>query len=106
MGIYLTVLVRLFPRMTCFFTKISYGLTLDTRINEALKEIRGSEFIITGSEIYVCVLESTIGLIEMGSEVYLLVDCLFTAAPDPILAMRRLCQLRTLSTTLRSMAYE
>jgi hypothetical protein len=64
------------------------------------------QLIVAGSETDVCVLQSVIGLIDMGFQVFLLEDGLFTSEPNPHAALTRMYQLGVVPITYKSLYYE
>jgi nicotinamidase-related amidase len=99
-------LEAVFPAAGQRFTKKTYNLTLEWAINQALKGLPVQQFAVAGAETDVCVMQSVLGLLRMGYQVFLLEDCLFTSEPHPGLALRRMAQAGAISTTLKSLAYE
>lgn len=88
------------------YVKNYFGSASESEIREAIERSPVRQFAVAGSETDVCVLQSTLGLLEMGYEVFLLEDCLFTTEAQPGPALRRLYQAGAVPCTLKSMAYE
>lgn len=99
-------LEALFPASGERYVKNYFGSASELEICEAIERSPARQFAVAGSETDVCVMQSTLGLLEMGYEVFLLEDCLFTTEPHPGPALRRLYQAGAVPCTLKSMAYE
>ncbi len=99
-------LERVFPAEGMKFVKSFFGCASEPPIIEAIKERGVSQIAVAGAETDVCVLQSTLGLLEAEFQVFLLEDCLFTTEPHPGPALRRLHQAGAVPTTLKTMAYE
>jgi nicotinamidase-related amidase len=99
-------LERVFPERGQQFTKRTYDLTSEPDIREAIEKMGVKQLAVAGAETDVCVMQSTLGLLEMGYEVFLLEDCLFTTEPYPGFALRRLYQAGAVPSTFKSFAYE
>lgn len=95
-----------FPRGGQRFTKKTYDSTLEWTISQAIKGQTVSQWAVAGAETDVCVMQSVLGLLRMGYQVFLLEDCLFTTEPQPAPALRRMYSAGAIPTTLKSMAYE
>ena len=99
-------LERVFPSAGKKFVKNFFGCVSETGIAAAVRQPNVRRWAVAGAETDVCVLQSTLGLLEAGYEVFLLEDCLFTTEPHPGPALRRMYQAGAVPTTLKTMAYE
>jgi len=99
-------LEALFPAHGERYVKNYFGLMSEPEIREAVERSGVRQWVVAGAETDVCVMQSTLGLLEMGYEVFILEDCLFTTEPHPGPALRRLYQAGAIPCTLKSMAYE
>jgi nicotinamidase-related amidase len=99
-------LEAVFPASGQRFTKRSYNLTREWTISQALRRLPVRQFAVAGAETDVCVMQSVLGLLCMGYQVFLLEDCLFSTEPNPGPALRRMEQAGAIPTTLKSLAYE
>jgi nicotinamidase-related amidase len=99
-------LERVFPGAGGRFVKNHFGSPSEPEIRTAIEGAGARQFAVAGAETDVCVLQTTLGLLEMGFEVFLLEDCLFTTEPDPGPALRRMERSGAVPLTLKSMAYE
>lgn len=99
-------LEAVFPAAGQRFTKRTYNLTLESTIRQAIQRLPVRQFAVAGAETDVCILQSVLGLLRMGYEVFLLEDCLFTTEAHPGPALRRMAAAGAIPTTLKSLAYE
>jgi nicotinamidase-related amidase len=88
------------------FVKNYFGSMTEPAIRTAVEKLPGRQIAVAGAETDVCVLQSTLGLLELGFEVFLLEDCLFTTEQEPAPALRRMYQAGAVPSTLKSLAYE
>ena len=95
-----------FPAHGERYVKNYFGLMSEPEIREAVERTGVKQWIVSGAETDVCVLQSTLGLLDAGHEVFLLEDCLFTTESHPGPALRRLIQAGAVPTTLKTMLYE
>jgi nicotinamidase-related amidase len=95
-----------FPVAGKRFTKRTYNCCLELTIREAIEALPVQQFAVAGAETDVCILQSVLGLLDMGYQVVLLEDCLFTTEPHPGPAMRRMYQAGAIPSTFKSLAYE
>jgi hypothetical protein len=51
-------------------------------------------------------MQSVLGLIQMGYQVFLLEDCIFTSETQPAPALHRMYQAGAIPCTMKSMAYQ
>ena len=99
-------LEKIFPAKGQRFTKRTYDLTSEPEIRAAIEEMGVKQLAVAGAETDVCVMQSTLGLLELGYEVFILEDCLFTTELYPGFALRRLYQAGAVPATFKSFAYE
>jgi hypothetical protein len=95
-----------FPAHGQRFTKRTYNCCLEPTILEAIKALPGRQIAVVGAETDVCVLQSTLGLLTLGYEVFLLEDCLYTSEPQPRPALERMYRAGAIPSTFKSFAYE
>jgi hypothetical protein len=95
-----------FPAQGERYTKRTFDCTLEWTIQEAIKRQPVHQWAVAGAETDVCILQSVLGLLRLGYQVFLLEDCLFTSEPEPGPALRRMIQVGAVPTTLKSLAYE
>jgi nicotinamidase-related amidase len=99
-------LEEVFPSQGQRFEKDYFNLTAEKPIREALEALPVKQYAVAGAETDVCVMQSVLGLLRMGYEVFLLEDCLFTTEPHPEPALRRMIQAGASPSSLKSLAYE
>lgn len=99
-------LERVFPKNGLRYTKKTYNCTAESSIRQAIERLNVSQFVVAGAETDVCVLQSVLGLLQMGYTVFLLEDSLFTSEAHPASAMRRMIQAGVVPCTLKTLAYE
>jgi len=98
-------LEAVFPAHGQRFVKNYFGSMTEVPIREAVEE-SGRQIAVAGAETDVCVMQSVLGLLELGFEVFLLEDCLFTSETEPAPALRRMYQAGATPATLKILAYE
>jgi len=99
-------LVPHLPKNALTFNKQSYSLAGEPEIVTALAQLGRPRLAVAGSETDVCVLQSVLGLIELGYEVLLLEDCLFSSEPSTGPAVERMRQAGAVPSTYKSLFYE
>ncbi len=99
-------LEAVFPAQGQRFTKKTFNCTLEWTITQAIKRLPVQQFAVAGAETDVCIMQSVLGLLRMGYQVFLLEDCLFTTEAHPSPALRRMYQAGAIPSTLKSLAYE
>jgi hypothetical protein len=99
-------LESVFPAKGQRFVKNYFGCTSEDEIRSAIEGLPIQQIAVAGAETDVCILQSVLGLLQMGYQVFLLEDCMFTSEPQPAPALRRMYQAGAIPCTLKSMAYE
>jgi nicotinamidase-related amidase len=99
-------LKRVFPASGQRFVKHTFNLCAEPEIRQAVSDLSVTQIIVAGAETDVCVLQSTLGLIEMGYQVFIVEDCLFTAEPNDGPAIRRMEQAGAIPLTYKTLHYE
>jgi len=99
-------LEAVFPKKGGRFVKNYFDCTSEDEIREAVEEMPVKQIAVAGAETDVCIMQSVLGLLKMGYQVFLLEDCLFTSESHPGPALRRMYQAGAAPCTLKSMAYE
>lgn len=105
-GMFPERLEKVFPARGQRFTKRTYNCCLEPTILEAIKALPGRQIAVVGAETDVCILQSTLGLLKLGYEVFLLEDCLYTSEPQPRPALDRMYRAGAIPSTFKSLAYE
>lgn len=99
-------LEKVFPDLAQRFVKNYFGCTSQPEIRAAIEELPSKQIAVAGAETDVCILQSVLGLLQMGYDVFLLEDCIFTSEAHPGPALRRMIQAGAIPCTLKTMAYE
>ncbi len=99
-------LERAMPETAMRFDKDFHGSLSEPEIREAFDGLGVRQVAVAGAETDVCVLQTVLGLLDAGFEVFLLEDCLFTTEPHPGPALRRMEAAGAVPTTLKAFAYE
>jgi nicotinamidase-related amidase len=99
-------LARHLPDSAVTFTKQCYGIANEPKIVTGLEQLGRPRLAVAGSETDVCVLQSALGLIELGYEVFLLEDCVFSSEPNTAPAVARMRQAGAVSCTYKMLYYE
>jgi isochorismate hydrolase len=72
------------------FEKDFFDLTREKPIRAHLKRLKKTQAIVAGCETDVCVLQSCLGLLELGFEVFAVEELLFSSARDVDAALMRM----------------
>jgi nicotinamidase-related amidase len=88
------------------FEKNFFGALSEAAIERAVGALTVRQFAVAGAETDVCVLQTTLGLLDLGYDVFLLEDCLFTTERRPGPALRRMYRAGAIPCTLKTLAYE
>ena len=96
----------LLPPTAVTATKQSYAISGEPRIVDALAQLDRPRMVVAGAETDVCVLQSVLGLIELGYDVFLLEDCLFSSESHTDPAVSRMRQAGAIPCTYKMLFYE
>jgi nicotinamidase-related amidase len=99
-------LERVFPSHGKRFVKRTYNSCSDPAVREAISGMRLSQVVVAGAETDVCVLQSSLGLIDMGLQVFLIEDCIFTSEHHARPALERMYRAGVVPCTLKTLFYE
>jgi len=99
-------LESVFPTHGMRFVKRTYNCCHDRAIREAISGMQLSQVVVAGAETDVCVLQSSLGLIDMGLQVFLLEDCIFTSEHHARPALERMYHAGVVPCTLKTLFYE
>lgn len=87
--------------------KMHFGALFEPEIKANLATLERKQVVVTGTEAHVCVLQTVIGLIEAGYEVYLVEEALGSRKPqDKLLALQRMQQLGAQVVSREMVAFE
>lgn len=99
-------LESVFPDHGQRFVKNHFDAMSEEPIRKAVEKLPGRQIAVAGAETDVCVMQTVNGLLELGFQVFLLEDCLFTSESEPGPSLRRMYQAGAVPCTMKSMAYE
>jgi len=94
------------PAHALKLTKHTFDCTGEPEIREALGSLGVTQFAVAGGETDVCVLQSVLGVLGMGYDVFLLEDALFSEEPNTGPALRRMELAGAVPTTVKTLHYE
>ena len=99
-------LEAVFPAGSPRHEKNYFGCMAHPEIAADIAAMDRRQIAVAGAETDVCILQSTLGLLEAGYEVFLLEDCLSTTEASPGPALRRMYAAGAVPCTLKTMLYE
>jgi nicotinamidase-related amidase len=88
------------------FEKDFFDLTKDRSIRKFLSGLRKKQAIVAGCETDVCVLQSCLGLIRLGYQVFVVEDLLFSSSREVGSAVARMRADGAIFLTYKSLYYE
>ena len=88
------------------FEKDFFDLTREKTIRDYLGRLKKKQVIVVGCETDVCVLQSCLGLLSLGYEVYVVEDLLFSSSRNVDLAIARMKAEGAIFLTYKSLYYE
>ncbi len=88
------------------FEKDFFDLTREKRIKDYLGRLKKKQVILTGCETDVCVLQSCLGLLGLGYEVYIVEELLFSSSRNVDSAIARMKAEGAIFLTYKSLYYE
>jgi nicotinamidase-related amidase len=101
------------PRLEPYFpahgqrhTKQTFNCCGEPSILEAIEGLGRPQIAVAGGETDVCVLQSVLGLIAAGEQVFLLEDALFSSEPNVGPAIRRMERAGAIPSTVKTLYYE
>jgi len=89
-----------------FFEKDFFDLTKEKAIRNYLRRLKKKQVIVAGCETDVCVLQSCLGLLDLGYEVYVVEELLFSASPNVDAALARMKNVGAIFLTYKTLYYE
>ena len=99
-------LQRLFPERGSLFPKQTYDLYADDEIKIALSGLQRRQMVVVGGETDVCILQSVLGMLSGGFDVFLLEDCLYSSESFVSPALERMNKAGAVPCTYKSLFYE
>jgi nicotinamidase-related amidase len=88
------------------FEKDFFDLTREKTIRDYLARLKKTQAIVAGCETDVCVLQSCLGLLGLGYEVYVVEDLLFSSARNVAPAIARMKAEGAVFLTYKTLFYE
>ncbi len=95
-----------FPAHGQRHTKQTFNCCGEPSILEAIAALGRGQIAVAGGETDVCVLQSVLGLIEAGMQVFLLADAIFSSEPHAGPALRRMESAGAIPSTVKTLNYE
>jgi nicotinamidase-related amidase len=99
-------LEAVFPAHGRRLIKHTFNCCAEPEIRGALQALAVHQIAVAGSETDVCVLQSTLGLLDLGFQVFLIEDGLFTSEPHPGPAIERMYRAGAIPLTYKTLYYE
>ena len=93
-------------RRASIFEKDFFDLTKESRIRKHLAGLKKKQIVITGCETDVCVLQSCLGLLNLGYEVFVVEDLIFSSSRNVVAAIARMKAEGAVLLSYKSLYYE
>lgn len=94
------------PERAIRVTKNTFNCCAEPGILEMIGPLGKRQIAVAGGETDVCVLQSVLGLLNAGFEVFLLEDALFSSESNVGPAVRRMEQAGAIPSTVKTLNYE
>ena len=88
------------------FEKDFFDLTREKKIRDHLVRLKKKQAVVAGCETDVCVLQSCLGLLDLGYEVYVVEDLVFSSARNVDSAIARMKAEGAVFLTYKTLYYE
>jgi len=88
------------------FEKDYFDLTKEDNIRDHLARLQKKQVIVAGCETDVCVLQSCLGLVDLGYEVFVVEDLVFSSARNVAAALARMNAAGAVFLTYKTLYYE
>lgn len=88
------------------FEKDFFDLTKQNEIRDHLSRLDRAQALVTGCETDVCILQSCLGLLDLGYEVYVVEDLLFSSSRNVAAAIDRMKAEGAVFLTYKTLFYE
>jgi nicotinamidase-related amidase len=95
-----------FPAHGQKYTKRTFNCCGEPAILAAIEAMGRQQLVVAGGETDVCVLQSVLGLLGAGKQVFLLEDALCSSEPHVGPALRRMEAAGAIPTTVKTLNYE
>jgi len=99
-------LEKVFPAHGQRFVKETFNACSDALVNKAIRTLPVKQFALAGCETDVCIMQSALGLLSMGFEVFLLEDSIFSSEPHTRPALDRMYRAGVTPCTFKILFYE
>lgn len=99
-------LEKVFPAHGVRFEKNFFDVTREPQIAAHLRSWNVTQIVVAGAETDVCVLQSVLGLLAMGFEVFLLEDCIFSNEKNIGPALDRIYGAGAIPSTFKTFYFE
>jgi isochorismate hydrolase len=88
------------------FQKSSFDLCKERKIKSHLARLKKRQLLVAGCETDVCVLQSCLGLLSLGYQVYVVEELIFSSARNVEAAIARMQQEGAVFVSYKSLYYE
>jgi len=88
------------------FEKDFFDLTKEKKIADYIARLKKKQVIVAGCETDVCVLQSCLGLLALGYDVYVVEELVFSSSPNVDAAIARMKAAGAVFVTYKSLYYE
>jgi len=88
------------------FEKDFFDLTKEKKIADYIARLKNKQVIVAGCETDVCVLQSCLGLLALGYDVYVVEELVFSSSPNVDAAIARMKAAGAVFVTYKSLYYE
>lgn len=88
------------------FEKDFFDLTKEKEIRDYVARLKKKQIVVAGCETDVCVLQSCLGLIDLGYEVFVVEDLVFSSAHDVAAALARMQAEGAVLLSYKTLYYE
>ena len=88
------------------FEKDFFDLTREKKISDHLRRLKQKQVIVAGCETDVCVLQSCLGLLSLGYDVYVVEELLFSSSRNVDSAIARMKAEGAIFLSYKSLYYE
>jgi nicotinamidase-related amidase len=99
-------IVKHMDDLAATFEKDFFDLTRERKIQDHLGHLKKNQIIVAGCETDVCVLQSCLGLLSLGYEVYVVEELVFSASRNADSAIARMKAEGAIFLTYKSLYYE
>jgi nicotinamidase-related amidase len=88
------------------FEKDFFDLCKEKKIRDHLARLKRKQFVLAGCETDVCILQSCLGLLDLGYEVYLVEELLFSSTSNVHAAIARMAAAGATFLSYKTLFYE